>query len=1094
MELGILAGASLIGYLVNQRQRETNFVEENSVPLDMVADQYKPFNDPQFQNLVGCTGSYPVYNEPSISQGNQGYINYMNQQLSPYAQGLNASQINAQLAQNPTPGLPLNEQPNYIQAYGMNPPNPYSVANNDYLGQPITVGPNNSLRGFEQAQQQKTQDFNHMVAEQNPFYSAKKESFGNVLTDKSPTLGNGNQLLEDHVNFIPANDPTSDFLLDIQTRPNTDFSHNNMVPFFGAKVTQNMAGTGVAQGNYIDGVTVDSGSDQTTPFQGKLSTFTGLDDTYMHKRETGPMFSPAEQQTGWTFGQPQFREDEDRFTQSLTIRNDLVPVEPEMVGPGLDLDPSIPAAGGYHEFTRIMPNNVGAYKSSQLQGRVNMGKWVEGGELPTSYPGIGVESELGKYTNSGPGVVKNRPNTFWDQARRPTMTTKAAGLPNQEYLKADWDSSKKPNNAMRDQTSYGYGDLVPKTNPLTESFANVDTGTLGYPNSYCVDFSPTVGITPSRPISMAGVRDPTFMSQDNNIKSVADCNSQPIGNPGRPGAAPGNMMNNWYVNETDRGSINPTMILQTGVSGGGQPRWNNLSFRDGAKVTMKETNEYSYHGNPKRDEAGTTFYTYDDLPKTTMTEISEFSYHGNPKREEAGVKFYTYDDEPKTTMKETNQYSYHGNPDREGAASTFYTYGDKPKPTIKQSTEFTYAGNPEKEGKAPKFYTYEDKPKPTVKQTTEFSYTGNNVREDQGVTFYTYKDQPKPTIRQTTEFSYAGNVAIGDLAETSRYQFTGPTNKENFANVDFNKLRGPDSPFNVQFQSKLGGADTFTIRGTTLIEDYIPGPGRSNIRQDADYLQGRIDFGTFGTEIQNGPGTLAQALPSSARFQNTRIMATPHAAPNKLFGIDDRQLASYQVEKLKENPLSIFTTNPDGEIPEFGANTAPDDYSSLVMSRDSQTDALLKAQKVPKATNPKGGIGGIEPVNVYPPDANVLNINENNNPNMNIVDNKSLDSTEKFNRLIGQGSSRAVNSDPIFSGKAYSGQFGHVPGTNPDKLGPTNPNDPITIGGPDPGMVYGAIGEIVPRQENDVGMINPTMGNMVCKPNDALDFSTPLIL
>jgi hypothetical protein len=47
-----------------------------------------------------------------------------------------------------------------------------------------------------------------------------------------------------------------------QAISSSEFTHNNMVPFFGARVTQNMAGTGVVSGNYIDGVTVDSGFDQ----------------------------------------------------------------------------------------------------------------------------------------------------------------------------------------------------------------------------------------------------------------------------------------------------------------------------------------------------------------------------------------------------------------------------------------------------------------------------------------------------------------------------------------------------------------------------------------------------------------------------------------------------------------------------------------------------------------------------------------------------------------------------------------------------------------------------------------------------------------
>ena len=1065
MALPLLAGASIIGYLVNQKQRETNFEEENSVPLTMIADQYAPFNDPQFQNIVGCSGSYPVYNMPGVATSNLGYLNYMNQGLMPYAQQLNSSQINQMIANNEVPGLPLNQQPNHMENYGLAPPDPYSVANNDYLGYPAPVGRNYTLQGYEQGQDARMKQFNHMVAEQNPYspmYQGNErnkgsltpndgkvvEGFANdgsqVETYQTPTLGNGNQLLEDDVNFIPMNDPTSDFLLDLQHRPNTDFSHNNMVPFFGSKVTQNMAGTGVAQGNYIDGVTVDTGYDQTSPHHSRLALYTGNDDAYMHKREAGPMFSPGEQQTGYVFGQPQFRPDESQYTQSLTIKNDMSPVEPEMVGPGLDLDPSIPAAGGLHEYTRVMPNNISDYKANQLEGRVNTGKFVTGAELPTAYPGIGVESDMNGMTRSGPGVPKNRPNTFWTQARYPTMTTRAGGLPNMEYLKAEWDVDFKPNNAMREQTSYGYGNLVPKANQQ-EGFANVNSG-VNYPNSYCLDSSPTVGIMPGVSGQMGSVRAPTFMSQDNNIRSVDDCNSQPIGNPQRAGAGPGHMMTNYYVNETDRGSINPTMVEQVNLRG--NPRWNNLSYRDGARTTMKETNEFSYQGNPNIDDKAPKFYTYKDVPKVTMKETNEFSYNSNPSKPDQAPKFYTYKDVPKVTMKETNEFSYNSNPNRPEQAPKFYTYADKPRPTIKQSVNYTYHSNPTRPDQAPRFYTYKDAPKPTVKQSTEYSYAGNLVSKD-------------------------------NLAETSRYQFTGPTS-EKFANIDFNKLRGPDSPFNAQLVERKGGADTFTIRGTTLVTDYFPGAGRSNIQQDPEYLLGKVDFGTFGSD-QNytGPGTLDQALPDGSRMQNTRIMPTPHAAPNKLFGMDDRQLASYQVEHLKDNPLSIYTTNPNGEIPGFFANQQPDDFSPLVNASDNETKEILDSQ--PNPDFPKGGIGGLDAVNIYPPNADVLEINKENNPNMNIVGNLSLDSKLDFNRMIGQGSSRSVNSNPTFSGKEYSGQFGSVPNKK-------NPNDPVTLGGPDKPKVFGELAKQVPRQENDVGMINPT-GDTVCKPNKALTFA-----
>lgn len=256
----------------------------------------------------------------------------------------------------------------------------------------------------------------------------------------------------------PINDPTND-LLDIKTRPISDFIHNNMVPFYGGSVKQNMAGTGVKSGNYTDGINVDNGFDHTTPYQNKLATFTGLDDTYLHKREVGPLYSPAEQQMGWVYGSPSFRPDDDRYSQSIVYRNDLKPCEPEMVGPGLALDAEIPAAGGFHDQTRVLPNNVNDYKANQLEGRVKAGKWQLGGAEPTAYPGVGVSGDLRDNRNI-PGVVKNRPNKFWTQERRPTMTAKVGFVDDKELLRPDYNVSKRPNNALRSQTNYGFGELV----------------------------------------------------------------------------------------------------------------------------------------------------------------------------------------------------------------------------------------------------------------------------------------------------------------------------------------------------------------------------------------------------------------------------------------------------------------------------------------------------------------------------------------------------------------------------------------------------------------------------------------------------------
>jgi hypothetical protein len=570
MELGILAGVSAIGYLINQREKDNQFEQNNSMQLNDYLNQHR-YQQQLAQNhgfgyKNSCADSYPLYSPE--------YVKHQQNTLS---------------------GLPKTSKPK---------PTTYDGEKNE------------------------------MPKEFKKHLDHNYEGFSN---------------------FIPSNDPTSDLLLDIKDRPMTDFVHNNMVPFYrGDSTKQNMAGTGVASGSYVDGsdvpgniTGVNSGFDYSTPWQTQLATFTGNDDTYLHKRETGPMFSPAEQQTGWVYGTPLFRPDDDRYKQGLSnIRNDLRPVEPEMVGPGLNLDPSIPASGGFHDFTRILPNNVNDYKANQLPGQVITGKFYSAG-LPTSYPGIGVSGE-----KTAPGVSKNKPNSFWDQTRYPTMTTKAAFQGNLDYNIPQYEVDFKPNNAARDQISYGLGNLEYKNNQNKFNQNNSQT--------VCVNEEASIGTGPlGSHIPLTGQRSETYMSQDNNVRSRSDCNSQPIGNPERSAYGHGNIMANWYVNETDRGTVNPQNVMQLNLSAEkqGSSFWTAV---DTARTTNKETLEYSYEGNAQRSKDGFTFWTAVDEPSTTTKETTSYAYEGNAQRSQDGYSFYTFVDEPSTTTKETTQFAYTG--------------------------------------------------------------------------------------------------------------------------------------------------------------------------------------------------------------------------------------------------------------------------------------------------------------------------------------------------------------------------------------------------------------------------------------------------
>jgi hypothetical protein len=67
------------------------------------------------------------------------------------------------------------------------------------------------------------------------------------------------------------------------------------------------------------------------------------------------------------FGQPVY----DLYNrQNVTNKmNNLQPIERMHVGPGLGVDPSVPATGGFQDFFRVLPNNINEERLTTLEGR-----------------------------------------------------------------------------------------------------------------------------------------------------------------------------------------------------------------------------------------------------------------------------------------------------------------------------------------------------------------------------------------------------------------------------------------------------------------------------------------------------------------------------------------------------------------------------------------------------------------------------------------------------------------------------------------------------------------------------------------------------
>jgi len=477
-------------------------------------------------------------------------------------------------------------------------------------------------------------------------------------------------------------------LTDIKNRPVDQFSHNNMVPQYGSKLTQNMAATDVAQaGDNNSRKGLVNGFADVTPFRDKLQTFTGCDEMYMHKRETGPMYSPVEQATGWVFGSPAIRPDLDRYKDSIWRRNNETPVEKQNVGPGIGLDYSVPAQGGFQQYTRILPNNVNDYKSNQLEGRVAGGKW-QISDHPTS-----------QYVA---GVDKNKPDLTITQARRPTMKTKFYNNSPEAGDSRITDFTIQANRGRQNRSDtepgagFGQFDMSKYIYQGSSNGGSVNEGFTNFndPNGLpCVEFAAgNVGMVmgskvpmPTQDLSSYNTIRETFKrgaAGYNEETGYWECDERTQGQdrwdlfgPARGSVPSETPRDGWYVNYTDRGDTNPFVINVTGTNFGGV--WSPNNYEDQQRVTTKETTLYSNPGNPVGQEK---MYenTWSDLPKNTTKETTQYSYVANPNGQQ---KMYenTWSDSQKTTRKETTSYAHAGNAAQGGTIPTdrfMYDGGD----------------------------------------------------------------------------------------------------------------------------------------------------------------------------------------------------------------------------------------------------------------------------------------------------------------------------------------------------------------------------------------------------------------------------------
>ncbi len=183
--------------------------------------------------------------------------------------------------------------------------------------------------------------------------------------------------------------PIETYINPKMTAPITDFTtvvqsvtgHNNMVPFFGARQTQS---------------TYNGATD------GILDTYTGTGrHTFFHKEEAPAFFKP-EPGTGLPWGkQVETDFEQSRMVSSLSMKN-VFPIEPVLVGPGVNDGYTNLPSGGYQQ------DAIREYALPKTTDEIRVANKPKITYSADPVPGANFITEMGLQAP----VKKNRPDRF----------------------------------------------------------------------------------------------------------------------------------------------------------------------------------------------------------------------------------------------------------------------------------------------------------------------------------------------------------------------------------------------------------------------------------------------------------------------------------------------------------------------------------------------------------------------------------------------------------------------------------------------------------------------------------------------------------
>ncbi len=505
--------------------------------------------------------------------------------------------------------------------------------------------------------------------------------------------------------------------------PNT-FTHNNMQPFFGSGVKQNL---------------------DEFATRGIFETFTGTNDNYQKKKEQGLLFEPQKNVTNvyGTSNLDGYMLDRYQVSQ---IRSNETPIERTYVGPGLNQGYTATPSGGFQQadtLDYIMPKSTNELRVKtnpklSYYGRINSGqKIAKPGKVGT--------------------VFKNRPDTFYIQnPDRYLTTTGAVTAPSIRPCQI-----VKFTNRKTTTTKSRKGPAAP-----------VNGTRIAVRGKYRVSDKPQYENDGPRNATLSGLWNILGFGKDNEQRpddygkkglTVGSNNRTDYGAKGTNGNLKGNekgtARNGQSANETKRQSMedskhNGNMGVSTFKSKVYDPNHK-------AKTTVRETTENNEHNGQLKGPNRAKVYDPNDVAKNTGRQTIEDNDHfGNMNQSRYAGKAYDPNENARNTGRQTIEDNDHNGHIRGPNRGKVYDPNEVARDTLRQDTEVnTHNGNLNggvgvKKGKV---FDPNQHLKDTTRQDTSVYYVGNQEGEDVGGYQVAEVDAPT-TMRQFQSVEYTGNA------------------------------------------------------------------------------------------------------------------------------------------------------------------------------------------------------------------------------------------------------------------------------------------------------------------------------------------------